>query len=75
MLETKQHQIAEAERLPIPTVQTIVDGKLCDAASGQNPGRSIANQRRNHRAIPTAAADVDCAVAGAQRSYRDPGRV
>jgi 4-(gamma-glutamylamino)butanal dehydrogenase len=35
MLESKQHQIAEAERLPIPTVLAIVDGKLCGAASGK----------------------------------------
>jgi hypothetical protein len=67
MLETKQHQIAEAERLPIPTVQTIVDGKLCDAASGKTlavvspiNGETIATARSRARA---------------KRSYRDPGRV
>jgi hypothetical protein len=34
MLESKQRQIADAEKLPIPTVQAIIDGKLTGALSG-----------------------------------------
>jgi hypothetical protein len=35
MLESKQRQIADVEKLPIPTVQAIVDGKLTDALSAK----------------------------------------
>jgi acyl-CoA reductase-like NAD-dependent aldehyde dehydrogenase len=70
MLETKQHQIAEAERLPIPTVQTIVDGKLCDAASGKTLAVVSPINGETIAAIPDCeAADVDCAVAGARKAF------
>jgi hypothetical protein len=35
MLESKQRQITDAEQLPIPTVQAIIDGKLTGALSGK----------------------------------------
>ena len=35
MLESKQRQITDAEKLPIPTVQAIIDGKLTGALSGK----------------------------------------
>ena len=35
MLESKQRQIADAEKLPIPTVQAIIDGELTGALSGK----------------------------------------
>ena len=33
MLDSKQRQITDAEKLPIPTVQAIIDGKLTGALS------------------------------------------
>jgi acyl-CoA reductase-like NAD-dependent aldehyde dehydrogenase len=70
MLESKQRQIADAEKLPIPTVQAIIDGKLTGALSGKTlevvspiDGKTIA-------AIPDCdTADVDRAVAGARRAF------
>ena len=35
MLDSKQRQITDAEKLPIPTVQAIIDGKLTGALSGK----------------------------------------
>ena len=70
MLDSKQRQITDAEKLPIPTVQAIIDGKLTGALSGKTlevvspiDGKMIA-------AIPDCeAADVDRAVAGARRAF------
>jgi acyl-CoA reductase-like NAD-dependent aldehyde dehydrogenase len=70
MLEKKQRQIADAEKLPIPTVQAIIDGKLTGALSGRTlavvspiDGKTIAE-------IPDCeTADVDRAVAGARRAF------
>ena len=76
MLESKQRQITDAEKLPIPTVQAIIDGKLTGALSGKTlevvspiDGKMIA-------AIPDCeAADVDRAVAGARRAFADAIRL
>ena len=70
MLESKQHQIAEAERLPIPTVLAIVDGKLCGAASGKTLAVVSPINGDTIATIPDCeAADVDRAVAGARKAF------
>jgi hypothetical protein len=38
MLESKQRQITDAEQLPIPTVQAIIDGKLTGALADRRQG-------------------------------------
>jgi len=35
MLDAKQREIAQMEKLPVPTVQAIIYGKLTAAASGK----------------------------------------
>jgi 4-(gamma-glutamylamino)butanal dehydrogenase len=70
MLESKQHQIAQAEQLPIPTTQAIIDGKLCGAASGKTLAVVSPISGDTIAAIPDCdAADVDCAVAGARKAF------
>ena len=54
MLESKQRQIAEAEKLPIPTVQAIIDGKLTGALSGRTLAVGLAVKLAYWRAIDRA---------------------
>ena len=67
MLESKQRQIADAEKLPIPTVQAIIDGKLCGAMSGKTLAVVSPIDGATIAAIPDCeTTDVDRAVAGAR---------
>ena len=76
MLESKQHQIAEAEQLPIPTVQAIIDGKLCGATTGKTLAVVSPINGDTIAAIPTATPPTSTArsLAHAKRSRRDLGR-
>ena len=47
MLESKQRQITDAEKLPIPTVQAIIDGKLTGALSGKTLDVVLAGRRQD----------------------------
>jgi acyl-CoA reductase-like NAD-dependent aldehyde dehydrogenase len=70
MLESKQRQIAEAERLPIPTVQAIIDGKLTGAASGKTLAIVSPIDGKTVAAIPDCETpDIDRAVAGARKAF------
>jgi hypothetical protein len=70
MLDIKQHDIAQAEKLPIPIAQAIIDGKPAAAAAGKTlpvispiDGAVIA-------ALPDCdTPDVDRAVAGARKAF------
>jgi acyl-CoA reductase-like NAD-dependent aldehyde dehydrogenase len=76
MLESKQRQIADAEKMPIPTVQAIVDGKLCGAVSGKTLAVVSPVDGKTIAAIPDCeTADIDRAVAGrAGHSKRAAGK-
>jgi acyl-CoA reductase-like NAD-dependent aldehyde dehydrogenase len=70
MLESKQRQITDAEKLPIPTVQAIIDGKLTGALSGKTLDVVSPIDGKTIAAIPDCeTADVDHAVAGARRAF------
>jgi 4-(gamma-glutamylamino)butanal dehydrogenase len=70
MLDNKQRQIADAEKLPIPTAQAIIDGKLSGALSGKTLAVVSPIDGRTIAAIPDCeTADVDRAVAGARRAF------
>ena len=70
MLESKQRQIAEAQRLPIPTVQAIIDGKLTGAASGKTLAVISPIDGETIAAIPDCETpDIDRAVAGARKAF------
>src|SRR5262245_20292805 len=69
-LDNKQRQIADAEKLPIPTAQAIIDGKLSGALSGKTLAVVSPIDGRTIAAIPDCeTADVDRAVAGARRAF------
>ena len=70
MLESKQRQIADAEKLPIPTVQAIIDGKLTGALSSRTLAVISPIDGKTIAAIPDCeTADVDRAVAAARRAF------
>ena len=70
MLESKQRLIAEAQRLPIPTVQAIIDGKLTDAASGKTLAVISPIDGETIAAIPDCETpDIDRGVAGARKAF------
>ncbi len=69
MLNSKQHQIAEAEKLPIPTVQAIIDGKPSGSASGKTLAVVSPINGDTIAAIPDCeAVDIDRAAAGARHT-------
>ena len=70
MLDSKQSQIAEAARLPIPTTQAIIDGKLTGAVSGKTLAVVSPIDGETIAAIPDCEKpDVDRAVSGARRAF------
>jgi hypothetical protein len=77
MLEKKQRQIADAEKLPIPTVQAIIDGKLTGALSGKTldvvspiDSKTIAPYRIARR--PTSIARLPARGAHSKRAAGRP---
>jgi acyl-CoA reductase-like NAD-dependent aldehyde dehydrogenase len=70
MPENKQHEIAEAEKLPIPIVQALIDGKPTAAASGKTLSVVSPIDGQNIAALPDCdSSDVDRAVAGARKAF------
>jgi gamma-glutamyl-gamma-aminobutyraldehyde dehydrogenase len=70
MSEKKQHEIAQAERLPIPIAQAIIDGKPSAAASGKTLSVVSPIDGQTIAALPDCdAGDVDRAVAGARKAF------
>lgn len=70
MLEAKQREIAQMQKLPIPPARAIIDGRRTDAASGETlPIISPIDGKAIGTLVDCDTADVDRAVAGARKAF------